>query len=73
MRPRGSNYALRRETPIHGETHRNPVLGFDRVAICALTIGRIEIVSLPISGLTNDRDSRSYGYSWEALGYWVTG
>ena len=33
MRPRGSNYALRRETPIHGETHRNPVLGFDRVAI----------------------------------------
>jgi hypothetical protein len=23
------------ETPIHTETHRNPVLRFDRVAICA--------------------------------------
>ena len=28
------------ETPIHTETHRSPVLRFDRVAICALTIGR---------------------------------
>jgi hypothetical protein len=28
------------ETPMHTETHRNPVLRFDRVAICALTIGR---------------------------------
>ena len=28
------------ETPIHTETHRNPVLRFDRVAICAPTIGR---------------------------------
>ena len=32
------------ETPIHTETHRNPVLRFDCVAICALTIGRREIV-----------------------------